>query len=181
MKITCRFDGRTLYECEADTMPAALQQAVKEGADLYGANLRGAVLYGANLRGANLRGANLRGANLYGANLRGANLSGANLYGADLRGADLYGADLSGANLYGAKVNWQSHAIISEILRRAAADDVQKRMVAGLILVSPDWCWDKFLSIQSDLLDWAITTLREYVQDGDNAPEILRTEKARGA
>ena len=151
MKITCRFDGRTLYECEADTMLAALQQAVKEGA-----NLRGAVLYGATLRGATLRGANLRG-------------------------ADLYGADLSGANLYGAKVNWQSHAIISEILRRAAADDVQKRMVAGLILVSPDWCWDKFLSIQSDLRDWAITTLREYVQDGDNAPGILLAEKARGA
>ena len=134
MKITCRFDGRTLYECEADTMLAALQQAVKEGAVLYGADLRGAVLRDANLRDANLRGA---------------------------------------------KVNWQSHAIISEILRRAAGHDVQKRMVAGLILVSPDWCWDKFLSIESELRDWSITTLREYVQDGDNAPEILRTEKAR--
>jgi len=136
MKITCRFDGRTLYECEADTMLAALQQAVKSGADLCGA---------------------------------------------DLCGADLRGANLDGANLDGAKINWQSHDLIAEILLRAAGHDVQKRMVAGLILVSPDWCWDKFLSIESDLRDWAITTLREYVQDGDNAPEILRTEKARGA
>jgi len=136
MKITCRFDGRTLYECEADTMLAALQQAVKSGADLCGA---------------------------------------------DLCGANLRGAYLCRANLDGAKINWQSHDLIAEILLRAAGHDVQKRMVAGLILVSPDWCWDKFLSIESDLRDWAITTLREYVQDGDNAPEILRTEKARGA
>ena len=42
--------------------------------------------------------------NLYGADLRGANLYGANLYGADLYGADLYGADLRGANLYGEKL-----------------------------------------------------------------------------
>jgi len=136
MKITCRFDGRTLYECEAATMLAALQQAVKSGADLCGA---------------------------------------------DLCGANLRGAYLCRANLDGAKINWQSHDLIAEILLRAAGHDVQKRMVAGLILVSPDWCWDKFLSIESDLRDWAITTLREYVQDGDNAPEILRTEKARGA
>jgi hypothetical protein len=161
MKITCRFDGRTLYECEADTMLATLQQAVNEGANLYGADLSG----------ADLSDAYLRGANLYGAYLRGAYL----------RGADLSGADLSGADLSGAKVNWQSHAIISEILRQAAGDDVQKRMVAGLILISTDWCWDKFLSIESDLRDWSITTLQEYVQDGDNAPEILRTEKARNA
>ena len=125
MKITCRFDGRTLYECEADTMLAALQQAVKSGAYLCGAYL-------------------------------------------------------CGANLRGAKINWQSHDIIAEILLRAAGHDVQKRMVAGLILVSPDWCWDKFLSIESELRDWSITTLQEYVQDGDNAPEILRTKKARG-
>jgi len=166
MKITCRFDGRTLYECEADTMLAALQQAVKSGADLCGADLCGA---------------NLRGAYLCRANLDGANLDGANLDGANLDGAYLRGANLDGANLDGAKINWQSHDLIAEILLRAAGHDVQKRMVAGLILVSPDWCWDKFLSIESDLRDWAITTLREYVQDGDNAPEILRTEKARGA
>ena len=45
-------------------------------------------------RGANLSGANLSGANLSGASLRGASLSGANLSSANLSGADLIGADL---------------------------------------------------------------------------------------
>ena len=77
------------HEKENNTVKDTLQEAVKSGANLYGADLLGANLYGANLRGANL----------YGANLYGADLRGANLYGADLRGANLYGADLLGANL----------------------------------------------------------------------------------
>jgi hypothetical protein len=43
-----------------------------------------------------------RGANLSGANLSGADLSGADLSGADLSGADLSFANLSGADLSGA-------------------------------------------------------------------------------
>ena len=82
------------HEKENNTVKDTLQEAVRSGANLYGADLRGANLYGADLGGANLGGANLygadlRGANLYGADLRGADLGGANLYGADLRGADL--------------------------------------------------------------------------------------------
>ncbi len=45
------------------------------------------------------------GANLYRADLSRANLSRANLYRADLSGADLYGADLSRANLSGANLS----------------------------------------------------------------------------
>ena len=69
-------------------------QAVREGANLHGADLQGA-----NLREANLRGANLREANLREADLREANLRGANLCEADLREANLCGADLREANL----------------------------------------------------------------------------------
>ena len=97
------------HEKENNTVKDTLQEAVKSGADLRGANLYGADLYGANLRGAdlygaNLRDANLRGANLYGADLYGANLRGADLYGANLRDANLYGANLYGANLRGANL-----------------------------------------------------------------------------
>ncbi len=95
------------YEKENNTIKGTLLEAIKNGANLYGANLYGADLrdanlYGANLRDANLYGADLRGADLYGADLRDANLYDANLYGADLRDANLYGADLRGADLYGA-------------------------------------------------------------------------------
>ncbi|MFN3353503.1 MAG: pentapeptide repeat-containing protein, partial [Brevundimonas sp.] len=53
----------------------AVRWAVKEKANLSGADLRGANLSEADLRGANLSGADLRGANLSEADLRGANLS----------------------------------------------------------------------------------------------------------
>ena len=103
--------GKLLFELEKEnnTIKDTLQQAVKDGANLYGANLDGANLYGANLVRANLYGANLDGANLYGANLVRANLDGANLVranldGANLDGANLYGANLDGANLYGANL-----------------------------------------------------------------------------
>ena len=83
-------------------------EAVKSGADRYGADLSGADLTGVNLSGANLSGVNLSGADLSGVNLSEADLSGANLTEADLTEADLSGAnlteaDLSGANLSGAK------------------------------------------------------------------------------
>ena len=92
-KITSRFGGITLYECEADSLLEALQKAVKARANLTGANLDGANLTRANLDGANLTGANLSGANLTGAYLTGAYLTGANLAGANLTRANLDGKE----------------------------------------------------------------------------------------
>ena len=133
-----------------------------------------------NLRGADLRGADLSGGDLFGADLRGADLFGADLRGADLRGAGLRGADLSRADLRGAdlrraKFNWQSHDLLAEALRRAAGHDVQRRMLAGLLLISRDWCWDVFLAAPIDpaLREWGLSVLRGYVQPGDDAPEAL--------
>ena len=80
IEIKSRFGGVLFtYEKENATIKDAVLQALKEKANLRGANLRGADLSDADLRGAYLRGANLRGAYLSNANLRGANLSDANL------------------------------------------------------------------------------------------------------
>ena len=89
------------YDVQASGMAVryTLEKAVKDRANLGGADLTGAYLSGAYLRGANLGGAYLRGANLGGAYLRGANLDGANLRGANLGGAYLDGAYLDGADL----------------------------------------------------------------------------------
>ena len=75
-------DGEVIYTSasETDTIKQAVEQAVKAGADL-----RGADLWNANLRWANLWNANLRGANLWNANLRGADLEGADLRGARIK------------------------------------------------------------------------------------------------
>lgn len=185
--------------CEANR--TILIGANLSGADLNLADLRGANLRGADLRGADLSDADLRGANLDGADLRGADLSGAALDGAilsradlreadlreadlreaDLRGADLRWANLSGAYLRGAylreanldkaKLAWQSHDLLAELLRRAAGGDIEKRKVAGLIAVSRDMCWKDFLALRDPFTGWALSVLREYVVDGDDAPE----------
>ena len=112
--------------------------------------------------------------------LGGAYLGGAYLRGADLRGADLRGAYLGGADLGGAKINWQSHALIAEILRRAAGDSMDRRCLAGCVLISTDWCWEKLLSLDHPEKQWALETLAPWVQDGDGAPQILKDLKAKG-
>jgi hypothetical protein len=123
IEIKNRFTGSVIftYEKENATIKEAVLKALKEGANLRGADLYGDDLEDANLRGANLYGADLRVANLRDADLRGANLEGADLYGADLRGADLYGADLRGAkNKEQAFIpmfcKW-SHAIIGDKIK----------------------------------------------------------------
>ena len=82
-----RFSGAVQFTSEIEVsdkdlssvqLGLAVRWAVKNDANLIGANLSDADLRGANLSGANLRGANLSGANLSGANLYCANLSGAN-------------------------------------------------------------------------------------------------------
>jgi len=113
IEIKHRFTAGVLFSVEAGDMKAALQIAVKEGADLDGAYLDGANLGGANLRDANLDGANLDGANLGGANLRGAYLRGADLRDANLGGANLRGAYLGGASIIDAGRDSRGHRFLA--------------------------------------------------------------------
>ena len=140
---------------EATLRGADLTEATLTGADLYRADLTGADLTEADLTEATLTGAglyraDLREADLNRADLRGADLYRADLYRADLRGADLYRADLRGADLRGADLRGaknppsSSHDFLAEILRQAASTDYERRSVAGLVLISPNWCWEDF-------------------------------------
>jgi uncharacterized protein YjbI with pentapeptide repeats len=136
---------------------------------------RGIDLYEANLYEADLRGADLSGADLSGADLRRADLYEANLYEADLRGADLSGADLYGADLSRAILNWNSHVLLAGIVYQVAGDDVSRRKLAGLILISIDWCWEKFISVLTgEEIDWLGGVFAPYAQDDNNAPDIVR-------
>jgi len=69
--------------------------------------------------------------------------------------------------------------MISEILFRAAGEDIEKRKLAGLIAVSTDWCWPEFMAIKSKERKWAIKTLAAAVTIGDGAPEILTKRKEK--
>ena len=141
-----------------------------------GIDLRAADLTWADLPWANLTEADLTEANLTWADLTEANLTGADLTGADLTGANLTRANLTGAHLAGIVVAWQSHDLLADILRRAAGDSVPRRMLAGLIAISTDWCWGEFLNLDIDpaLREWAIAELRQWVRDSDAAPDALR-------
>lgn len=188
-----RADLRGAYLCGADLRGVNLRQANMRGTDLRYANMRGAdlrgaelgdaalgdaYLGGADLDRADLVEANLSEANLIDANLIDANLRGADLRGGELRGANLTGANLDGADLRGTRINWQSHDLIAELLRRAAEGDVERRKLAGLVLVSRDWCWFHFLALDDPQREWALGVLREYVREGDGAPDCLTRGEA---
>ncbi len=117
IQIKNRWNQNIILETDAESLGAAIIEALAAKANLNGANLGGVELSGAELRGAELCGADLRGADLKcvdlsfanlreadlrDADLRDADLRDANLGGADLRGAELCGADLRGADLRGA-------------------------------------------------------------------------------
>ena len=57
-----------------------------------------------------------------------ANLQGAYLQGTNLQGTNLQRADLQRADLQGAKISWSSHALLSEILWRAADTEARQTL-----------------------------------------------------
>ena len=151
-----------------DQMRAALEAAVKVGANLgraylVDAYLGGTNLGGTNLGGANLGGANLGGANLGGANLANANLGGANLRGANLRGAYLGGANLANANLGGANLGGANLANVKDII----------------ILGQPD-SWGAFAWLFKDELQFrvgcqskSLSEAKEYWSGKENRREVM--------
>jgi hypothetical protein len=96
IQIFNRWTLKVIFECDADSMKAAVELACKQGVNLSGSNLSGSDLSGSDLSGSDLSGSNLSGSNLSGSNLSGSDLSGSNLSGSNLSGSDLSGSNLSG-------------------------------------------------------------------------------------
>ena len=107
------------------------------------------------------------------ANLERANLEGADLEGANLERANLYGARLYGAKLENITVPWTSHALISEILYREAGDNIERQKFSVWVGRKIEWCWSEWQEYDGPERKWAILTLRKWMKDGDDAPEIL--------
>ena len=93
----------------------------------------------------------------------------------------LYGANLRGADLEGANLPITSHAAISEVLRQNA-ETMRQYMVAGLVAVRTEWCWEQFISALreggfADELRWALGVLKQWecfrkkVSEYDEEPE----------
>jgi hypothetical protein len=125
-KVYNRYTGEVQFTADIDATEGtprgwksrlAILWAIKNGADMRGADMSGANMRGANMShanmsdanmiyanmsGANMSGANMRDANMSGADMRGANMRDANMSGADMRGANMSDADMRGANMSGA-------------------------------------------------------------------------------
>ena len=155
-----------------DLQNADLTQADLDGVDLTHANLAGANLKFSSLRFANLTNATLRNANLRNTGLQHTELTGANLSDADLTRANLLNADLTNANLKDVTMNWNSHNLVGERLFQAAGNDGGKRMAAGYISISTDWCYRDLAANFPDkgLLDWMLETMVKWCKKGDNFP-----------
>jgi hypothetical protein len=171
IEIRSRWTNKVLYATEAASMREAVEKAITEGAMLDGARLDGAKLEGARLEGACFVGASFVGARLDGARLDGASFVKARLEGASFVRASFVGARLEGARFVGARMNWTSHDLVAELLRRAANMDIEKRSFAGLVLISRDWCWKHFAGLP--LFGWAVGVLAPNVQRGDDVPKIF--------
>lgn len=195
--------GSLLFSAQASSLKAAVTEAVEktlaartyyeeggivggsyETLDLSGADLRGADLGGADLGFASLDDADLRGANLRGARLSSTSLSGADLEGADLRGTDLTytslrDADLTDASFAGCRINWRSYALVSELLRQAAAGDREKLAVISQIPVRPEpdedeIDWQKWETAIFPQQDWTWDTLALFVGAENYSPSWLK-------
>jgi hypothetical protein len=114
------------------------------------------------------------------ARLTDADLTGADLRDAYLRGAKLTGAYLRGADLRGAKINGQSHALLSEILWRAAKGEPAREQLAAWIGRKAEWCWEHWSRLEHPHRGWAMAELAKWVKEGDGAPGLLRAERVRG-
>lgn len=83
------------------------------------------------------------------------------------------GISLRGANLSGAKISWQSHAMLSEILWRAADGNQQREMLASYIGRKIKWCWPDWLKLEHKDREWALRELAKWVGPDDDHPEVL--------
>ena len=163
----------------SDLSATNFNNAIFVRAKLVAATMSCSNFYSADFTGADLQRAYLSCADLHGANFKDAILDGAILANADLSGANLAGASLVNAylptcNLDCARLNWNSHDLVAEVLRRDAGEDLIRRSVAGLFLASRDVEIGRLLTFQLPSSAWAINELARWVEDGDGAPEILK-------
>ena len=74
-------------------------------------------------------------------------------------------------------LNWSSHDLLSAILWNAATTTRQEEL-AAFIGRKYEWCWDDYnKSFKHPQKKWAIGVLKEYVQESDGAPDMIRNAK----
>ena len=173
------------FRCR-DFSSTNFHRAIFVRTNLAGATMSCSNFYESDFTEASLERAYLSCADCHGANFTNAILDGANLANADFSGCDFTGASLVNTylptcNLDGAVLNWDSHDLVAEVLRREAGNDPWKLRIAGAILVHRYDKWFDGLPWYcgpgedgENCYQWATDMLTLHVVDGDNAPAVLR-------
>lgn len=94
-----RWTGDIIYLSSKTTYKEAVEEAVKKGINLEGADLRGVEFKYAYLKDANFKGANLIDVDFEGADLRGVNFKDSYMGRLNLKGAHINGANFEGVDL----------------------------------------------------------------------------------
>jgi hypothetical protein len=169
------FKGQALLS--ADFSGHCLQNADFSDCDLTASTFAHASLVGASFRRARLVGAILAHADLVAADFSNADLNGANFSHADMGvqpRADRNGKILSTPIFSGARISWCAGDLTSELVRRAAGDDLDKLHAAGLLLLHRHWSWQQFLDLDHPMTPFVIDVFRQHYRDGDTIPECAR-------
>lgn len=163
----------------------ALHNHFKTSRVLYMADLRDADLIRMlRIDGMNVDSSDLSGVRFGPANVERVAFEFCDLRGADFRSASLWGATFFQCKLAGIRPQWSSHDLIAALLMAEARQSIAKRKLAGLLLVSRDWCWgqvDQYLTQYGDRdsTRWALTTLAQYCRSDDHsAPGAIRAAAA---
>lgn len=169
------FKGQKLLS--ADFSGHCLHNADFSDCDMGSSTFAHASLVGASFRRARLFAAIFEHADLVAADFSNADLNSANLSYADFGvcpRADRNGRILEGPKFDGARVSWCAGDLNSELVRRAAGDDLDKIHAAGLLLLHRHWSWQQFLDLDHPQTPWVISVFRQYYRDGDIVPECAR-------
>ena len=165
------------FRCR-DFSSTNFHRAIFVRTNLAGATMSCSNFYEADFTDASLERAYLSCADFHGSNFTCAVLDGANLANADFSGCDL--TDASFVNTYlptckieGARLNWKSHDLVAEVLRRAAMSDVSKS-IAGLFVMCRETPVADIFKYLIPGMRWALKECAHWLRDGDNAPAILR-------
>ena len=160
---------------------ANLSGACLSRADMFGTFFRGADCSRASFAMSYLANANFTDANCEYVDFTGSRLVGVNMCKANIRHANLTDVlfermEWYGACLDGARINWDAPELVAELLKRAACDEPDRLQIAGTMHVARTWTWARWTDYLDShpLRQWVIDALSPWVQDGDNAPAILR-------
>ena len=165
------------FRCR-DFSSTNFHRAIFVRTNLAGATMSCSNFYESDFTEASLERAYLSCADCHGANFTNAILDGANLANADFSGCDFTGASLVNTylptcNLDGAVLNWDSHDLVAEVLRRAATT-VLERSIAGLFQMCRDTPVVDIFGFVIPGMNWAENECTRWLRDGDNAPAVLR-------